>query len=102
MTTDKYTSCNVLGAGKLNKDVSFKIIDLSAEKVRIKTDAPIELNSSVNLDITLDEHIYQINIKANGSVSKKIENGYEVLFTDLTVKDKIGIDELMKSTCGIV
>jgi len=89
MLENKYTSCDVAGSGKLNKDVSFKIIELSAEKVRIKTDAPIEIKSRVSIDN-----------KSKRNVLKKIDSGYEVLLTDISDEDRNGINELMKSTCG--
>jgi len=100
MSENRYTSCDVAGSGKLNKDVSFKIIELSAEKVRIKTDAPIEIKSRVSIDMALDAGLVQIKIKANGNVLKKIDGGYEVLLTDISDEDRNGINELMKSTCG--
>lgn len=102
MTTDKYPLCEVIGSGKLNKDVSFKIIELSAEKVRIKTDAPIKINSSVSLDMSLDAGPVQIKIISNGNVSDKIDGGYEILLTDISDEDRNEINELMKSTCDIV
>jgi len=102
MSVNKYTSCDVAGSGKLNNDVSFKIMDLSAERVRIKTEAPLAINSNVSLDIMLDSGLFQIEIKAKGKVSKKIDNGYEVIFADLPEKDRTEIDELMKSSCNMV
>jgi hypothetical protein len=101
MKTEKYPSCEVSGSGKLNKDVSFKIIELSAEKVRIKTDAPIEIKSSVNLDMSLDAGLVEIKIKANGTVLKKIDGGYEILLADISDEDRNEINELMKSSCDI-
>jgi hypothetical protein len=102
MLTDNIPSCNVIGRGKLNKDVSFKIIELSAEKVRIETDAPIEMKSSVSLNMVLDAGLVQIKINANGRVLKKIEKGYEIILTDISDADRNEISELMKSTCDIV
>ena len=102
MSESKYVSCEVAGSGKLNKDVSFKIIELSAEKIRIKTDAPLEIGNSVNLDILLDSIIFQIEINAKGNVSEKINDGYEIIFEDLSDEARTEIDELMKSTCNMI
>jgi hypothetical protein len=101
MNTSKYPSCDVQGSGKLNNDVSFSVIDLSAKQIRIKTKAPIKINSDVNLDISLDGGLFMINIKCNGIVSGKINDGYEVIFKDMPDKDRFEIDELMKSSCNI-
>jgi len=101
MKTLKYQSCNVKGSGKLNNDVAFALINLSAEKATIKTDAPIKLKSYVMIDIALDGGIYEIRIHNKGVVRKKVAEDYEVHFLNLPEADKEEISELMKSSCGI-
>ena len=101
MSANKYPSCNVKGQGTLNKDLAFDIIDLSAERIRIKTQAPVQMKSKVRLDVSLDGGLFIIRIKSNGIVSKKIEKGYEIIFTDILNQDRTEINELMKSSCGI-
>lgn len=101
MTVSEYVACNVEGRGKLNKDVAFRIKSLSAERISIKTDAPLGLKSTVDLDIYLDAGIVEINIKAGGSVLNRIDGGYEIILTDISDEDRNEINELMKNTCGI-
>ena len=101
MITRNYPSCNIIGNGKLNNDVSFKIIDLSAERIRIKTDAPIKIKHNVNLAVSLDAGLFEITIKSKGFVSQKVPEGYEIKFTDISDIDRNEINELMKSSCNI-
>jgi hypothetical protein len=101
MTVNKYQFCNISGKGKINRDTAFSIINLSADRIRIKTDAPIELSSKVLLDIALDGGLYQINIKSSGIISKKIFSGYEIRFTGMPEAEKKEINDLVKSSCDL-
>lgn len=100
MSKTEYVSCEVTGRGHLNRDVSFKIIDLSAEKIRISTDAPLMTGADANLVIFLDSGVVEIEVKVKGKVSKKIDSGYEIDFTDMTDETREEIDGLMKSSCS--
>lgn len=96
MTVIEYPFSNIDGKGKLDRDVDFAIINLSADRLRIKTDATIELISKVSLDMALDCGIGQLKIKGNGIVSRKINNGYEVRFTGMSEADKTEINDIVK------
>jgi hypothetical protein len=102
MSKTKYLSCDVQGKGTLNNDLHFRIIELSAEHIRIRTDAPIKIDSQVHLDFSLDGGLFVIKVSCNGIVSRVVENGYQIDFTDIADNDKIEINELMKSSCDII
>ena len=106
METKKYASCNVSGDGKLyikgikNAD-KFKIIDMSAEGMRIQTSAELNEHMSIKLKIRLKGSPIDAYMDVNGKVKGKLENGFEIEFLDLLDSDKDDIDELMRNTCNI-
>jgi len=78
MANNKYTSCDVVGGGKIflidNKDgKKFKIIKMSAEEIRIKTDLQLKLDDIVELKIILNSILFDIDIDAKGKVVEKLE-----------------------------
>ena len=108
MSNNKYPSCDIAGGGKIFLEDSkngekFKIIEISAEEIKIKTDIKLELNTIVDLNIVLDSVLFEIDIKAVGKVVEKLESTekYRIEFIGLIDEVKEQIDEIVKSTCNI-
>ena len=106
MDSKKYASCNVSGDGKLyienNKNADkFKIIDMSAEGIRIETLAELKEQMNIKLKIRLKGSPIDAYMDVKGKVKGKLENGFEIEFLDLLDSDKEDIDELMRNTCSI-
>ena len=102
----KYANCKVAGDGKLSiegssKSNKFKIMDMSAAGVRIGTDTDLCEGMAVKLKIRLIGNIVDVFMNVNGKISKSIENGYEIEFTDLPDDEKNEIDQLMRNACNI-
>ena len=109
MSNNKYTSCDVVGGGKIFlKDTKngrkFKIIIMSAEEIRIKTDLQLELDDLVDLKIILNSILFDIDIDAEGKVVEILDttNKYRIEFIGLSDKVKEEIDEIMRSACSFV
>ncbi|MDF2985787.1 MAG: hypothetical protein K0R50_1297 [Eubacterium sp.] len=105
MNTTKYASCNVTGDGKLYTDTNvadnFKIIDMSAEAMRLETPAALHANMRVKLKIRLKGIPVDVHLDINGIVKSQLYKGFEIEFHDLSDFDREEIDELMRSTCNI-
>ncbi len=106
MDTKKYAICNVSGDGKLyienNKNADkFKIIDMSAEGIRIETSAELKEQMNIKLKIRLKGSPIDAYMDIKGIVKEKLEKGFEIEFLDLLDSDKEDIDELMRNTCSI-
>lgn len=102
----KYVSCAVAGDGKLNVEGSkkverFKIVDMSATGTNIEISAEILEGTAVRLKIRLIGVLIDAHIDVNGKVVKRIENGYNIEFVDLSDSKREEIDELMRNTCNI-
>ncbi|MBC8061917.1 MAG: hypothetical protein H7Y18_14790, partial [Clostridiaceae bacterium] len=59
MVNNKYPSCDVAGGGRVflkgtKNGEKFKIIEMSAEEIKIKTNLQLELDAIVDLKISLD------------------------------------------------
>lgn len=109
MPDNKYTSCDVLGGGKVflkdNKHgEKFKIIEMSAEEIKIETDFKLELNDIVHLKIVLNSVLFNIDIDAKGKVVEKLDiaEKYRIEFIELSDEDKEEIDEIMRSACNLI
>lgn len=101
MTHVKYHSCDVRGDGIIHGGTRFRIETMSAEKIRIKPDSPLELNSRVTLDLTLDGVLYEVNISCHGVVSLIQDNICDISLKGLTKKDKSEIEDIMRSSCDL-
>lgn len=106
MDSKKYVSCNVSGDGKLyiesNKNADkFKIIDMSAESIRVETSAELHEEMNIKLKIRLKGSPIDAYMDVKGRVKGKLENGFEIEFLDLLDSDKDDLDELMRNTCNI-
>ena len=108
MSNNKYPSCDVAGGGKIflkntKSGEKFKIIDMSAEEIKIKTSMQLELDTIVDLKISLDSLLFEIHVDAIGKVVEKLESTekYRVEFMELSDKVKEEIDEVMRSTCNL-
>jgi hypothetical protein len=104
-----YQRCNVMGEGEMRKTEDkavskFEVIDVSASGIRIKASGEFDVNEEVQMDIRFAGHLLEIPLKASGIVSKKRKLGnlfeYAVKFTNLSGKERIEIDEIVKKTCG--
>ena len=109
MSNNKYPSCDVVGGGKVFlKDTKngekFKIIEMSAEEIKIKTDLQLELDTIVDLKIILNSVLFDIDIDAMGNVVEKLESSqkYRIEFIGLSDKVKEEIDEIMRSACNLI
>ena len=109
MSNNKYTSCDVVGGGKIFlKDTKngrkFKIIIMSAEEIRLTTDLKLELDDIVDLKIILNSILFDIDIDAMGKVVEILDttNKYRIEFIGLSDKVKEEIDEIMRSACSFV
>lgn len=109
-TKTQYPSCNVAGGGKIKllgseNSADFKIINLSAAEIHLKTAMQIEENANVQLKIQLNGILFEVDIDALGKVTSRSPLGneyvYAIEFTELPEKDREEIDELMRSTCNI-
>lgn len=105
---EKHPSCNILGRGVVYKNTKdkkdkFKIIDMSAEYIRIKIDQSLELNSIINLSVKISVGILEMDVNAQGEVVEKLEQarGYKIKFIRLSDKDQKNIDEIMRASCNI-
>ena len=106
MGTGKYANCSVAGDGKLyikdsNKPEKFKIIDMSAAKIKLETSVVLQEDTGVRLKIKLIGGAIDAHIDINGKVKKQLEKGYEIEFVDLLDSELEEIDELMRSTCNV-
>jgi hypothetical protein len=106
MDSKKYAICNVSGDGKLytesnNNADNFKIIDMSAEGIRIETSAELHEQMVIKLKIRLKGSPIDAHIDVNGKVKGKLEKGFEIEFLDLLDSDRDDIDELMRNACNI-
>lgn len=106
MDSKKYASCNVSGDGKLytesnNSADKFKIIDMSAEGIRIETAADLQQQMMVKLKIRLKGSPIDVHINVNGKVKGKLGKDFDIKFLDLLDSDRDDIDELMRSSCNI-
>ena len=109
MTSTKYTSCEVEGGGKVflkNTDdgEKFKIIEMSAEEIKIKTSMQLELDTIVDLKIILNSILFNIDIDAMGKVVEKLESTdkYRIELMGLSDEAKEEIDEIMLSACNLI
>ena len=109
MANSKYSSCDVVGGGKVflkdTKDgKKFKIIEMSAEEIKILTDLQLELESIVDLKIILNSIIFDIDIDASGKVVEKLDTTekYRIEFIGLSDKVKGEIDEIIKGACNLI
>lgn len=107
MSNDKYTSCDVLGGGKIflkdaKKGEKFKIVEMSAEVIKIKTSMQLEVDNLVDLKIRLNSLLFEIDIDSVGKVVEKLEptDIYTVEFIKLSDKAKREIDEIMRNACN--
>jgi hypothetical protein len=106
---NKYTSCDVVGRGKVflkntERGEKFKIIEMSAVEIKIKTSLQLELDTIVNLKIILNSILFDIDVDATGKVVEKLESteNYRIEFIDLEDKAKEEIDDIMKSACNLI
>lgn len=88
--------------GSMNK---FKIIDISAAGIRISTKRSLEERDTVEMSIIFSGYLHEkhIDVKSRVVRKEKKENGFEygLEFVDLTHKEKVEIDEIMKQSCSI-
>ena len=101
MTHPKYPSCDIRGNGLVNGTTRFSIVTISAERVRVKPDSPLKLKSRVALDLNLDGMLYAVKVSCRGIVSSKKDDAFDIRLTGLTVTDKNGIDDIVKSSCDL-
>ncbi|MBC8060122.1 MAG: hypothetical protein H7Y18_05600 [Clostridiaceae bacterium] len=108
MEKNKYPSCDVAGGGKVflkgtKNGEKFKIIEMSAEEIKIKTSMKLELDAIVDLNISLESFLFEIDLKAIGKVVEKLESTekYRIELIELSDKVKEEIDEIMRSTCNL-
>lgn len=106
MSTGKYASCSIAGDGKLytennNKMEKFKIIDMSAEGIRLETQAVLQEITGVELKIRLIGGPLDAYMDISGKVKRRLEKGYEIEFVGLSENAREEIDELMRTTCNI-
>lgn len=107
----KYPRCDIAGTGELTLQANgekykFKLIDMSAEGIKVLLENAIESDQNVSANIRLKSYIFEVNIKAQGIVkrSEKTASLYEyaVEFTGLPEADKEEINELMMSSCNLI
>lgn len=105
-----YQRCNVMGEGTLfvkpdGKAYPFYVIDISASGVKIRSNAELELNDEVEIDIRFSGHILEIPLKVDAKVAKKTKTGkeyeYALRFLNLSHQKRVEIDEIVRRTCGI-
>lgn len=106
---NKYTSCDVVGGGKVflkdsDNGAKFKIIEMSALEIKIKTSMKLELDTIVDLRIVLNSILFDIDLDAMGKVVEKLESieEYRIKFIDLSYKAKEEIDDIMRSACNLI
>jgi len=102
-----YQSCNIVGGGKVflkdtKKAKKFKVIEMSAEEIKIETNLQLELDTIVHLKIILNSILFNIYIDAKGKVVEKIEpiEKYRIDFIGLSEKVKKEIDEIVRNACN--
>lgn len=108
MSNNKYVSCDIVGGGKVflknsENGENFKIIEMSAEEIKIKTSMKLELDNMVEFKIILDSILFEIDIDAKGKVVEKLDSTdkYRIEFMELSDKDKEEIDEIMRRACNL-
>lgn len=103
-----YPRCIVLGDGELNikpdkRGYPFHVQDISGTGVRVRTEKNIEIKQIVFIRMKFSGHIIEVPIETSGEVVKKamIGNEYEyaIKFTDLSQKEKVEIDEIIRRSC---
>lgn len=100
--------CNVKGSGRVlsnnNKTTRFNIIELSADGAKIFSKDKIDKFSQVKMQIILPAFLFQVKITTDFKIieEKEYGNGFEyaVDFVGLSDRDRGGIDELVRNTCG--
>jgi len=109
MAGNKYTSCEVVGGGKVflkntEDGEKFKIIEMSAEEIKIKTSMLLELEDLVDLKIVLNSILFNIDIDAMGVVVGKLEaaDKYRIELMGLSEEAKEEIDEIMLGACNLI
>jgi hypothetical protein len=107
----EYPNCNIAGKGRLKvltsgKTIQFRLIDMSAERIRIIAEEKVDLFENVSIHISLRSGIFEFRVNAAGEVkmSRDSEDGYqyEVYFTNLNENDRNEINDLMMSSCNLI
>lgn len=107
----KYPRCDINGTGELTLQTSgrkykFKLVDMSADGIKVLLEDAIESDQKVSVSIQLKSYIFEVNIKAQGIVmrNEKVNSLYEcaVEFTELPESDRDEINELMMSSCNLI
>lgn len=107
----KYPRCDINGTGELTLHASgekykFKLVDMSAEGIKVLLENAFESDQQVSVSIRLKSNIFEVKIKAQGVVmrTEKVDTLYEcaVEFTELPEFDREEINELMKSSCNLI
>jgi c-di-GMP-binding flagellar brake protein YcgR len=107
----KYPRCDIAGTGELTlqtseKKYKFKLLDMSADGIKVLLEEAIESNQNVSVNICLKNYIFEVKIKAQGIVirSEKADTLYEcvVEFTDIQDSDREEINEMMMSSCNLI
>ena len=109
VANNKYLSCNIVGGGKVflkgnEEGEEFKIIEMSADEIKIETGLHLELDNIVKLKIILNSILFDIDIDAMGKVVEKLElkEKYRIEFMELSEKAKEEIDEIMRNACDLI
>jgi hypothetical protein len=88
----------------VNEIKHFSILKISASGADIITKHELEINEKIKIKISLPSMLFQVNIKTEGIVNKKIktENGfeYDIGFIGLSENDINEIDVLVKSAAN--
>lgn len=107
----KYPRCNLKGTGELileanEKEYKFKIVDISAEGIKMLMEEEIEEDQNVTVNIHLVNYIFEVNIDAKGiSIrSEKVGSFYKCVvgFTKMHESDRNEINELIMSSCNLI
>lgn len=101
MTHPKYPSCDINGNGRVDGKTRFSIVNISAEKVRVKSDSPLKLRSRVALDLNLNGRVYAVKVSCRGVVSKVKDNVCDIRLTGLNKTEKTEINDIVKSSCDL-
>lgn len=108
MDKSQLCSCNIKGSVRIpnnnSKAAEFNIIELSAEGAKFFSPDKIDTSTQAKMQIILPAFLFQVKITTDYKIieQKNIENGFEytVEFVDLSERDRTGIDEIVRSTCG--
>ncbi len=105
-----YSRCHIMGEGEIlthsgGPSAKFKLIDMSASGVRIESAGDVDVGEERELKIVFDGYLFEIVVNVTGKVRRKeVVNGfyeYGIEFVNLSQKNRIELDELMKRSCSI-